>query len=237
MREILIVKNNGNEQKMCSKCKTYQNIDMFCKSRKYKSGLNSACKICEHKRIKKYNLKNSNKIKKYHSDYYLKNKKRILKTINLYNKTPERKRKLSLYLKNKRKNNPNYRLINNACKMQNAYFKGKFKYKHTMELIGLSPIEFRKYVESKWLTGMKWDNYGNKENQWSLDHILCLNLFDFLNPLHQEIAINFRNIRPIWHTTNIKKGDYLIDGRRARDLSEQEKEKYIKKYCYWISLF
>lgn len=97
----------------------------------------------------------------------------------------------------------------------------------TIELIGCSIEDFKKHIENLWESGMSWENYGCKHNQWSFDHILCVGLFDFSYESHQKACMHYKNIRPMWHLDNIIKNDKLEDGRKAQDLNIEEKQSYL----------
>jgi len=72
--------------------------------------------------------------------------------------------------------------------------------------------EWRNHLESQFTEGMSWDNYGNKEGQWSIDHIIPCAFFKdyFSDPVEQYMCFRWQNTRPMWHIENIKKGDKII---------------------------
>jgi len=79
---------------------------------------------------------------------------------------------------------------------------------------------------------MNWDNYCKEEGQWSLDHTICCELFDFSLPAHQMAALHYTNLRPLWHIDNMKKNDRLSDGRRARHLTQEERNRVLMDLGY-----
>lgn len=70
----------------------------------------------------------------------------------------------------------------------------------TRELLGYSADELRLHIQSLWLTGMSWDNYG----EWHVDHIAPVCTFDPKTPPH--IVNSLGNLRPLWATTKIVDG-------------------------------
>lgn len=41
----------------------------------------------------------------------------------------------------------------------------------SLETVGLESWDkFREYIESQFTEGMNWDNYGNKNQNWSINH-------------------------------------------------------------------
>lgn len=72
--------------------------------------------------------------------------------------------------------------------------------------IGLSPIEFKNYIEAKFLPGMTWDNYGNGKYKWNIDHIKPTNRFDLSKEIDRLTCWNYTNLQPMWYNDNLKKG-------------------------------
>lgn len=72
----------------------------------------------------------------------------------------------------------------------------------TAKLLGCSTAEFKKHLELQFVNGMDWNNYGNKEDQWNIDHIIQLCEFDLTDLDQQAIAFHFTNCRPLWAKLN-----------------------------------
>ncbi len=100
------------------------------------------------------------------------------------------------------------------------------------ELVGCSLGALRQHIESLWQPNMSWENYGNEHGDWNLDHILCCELFDLTLPTHQRACLHYTNLQPLWAVDNMKKGDLLDDGRRARNLTPDEKKAYLTSHGY-----
>ena len=84
--------------------------------------------------------------------------------------------------------------------------KGKKKM-HSIDMVGYTPEEFIESIESKFLDGMTWDNYG----EWHIDHIKPLTLFHFaINGEidYEEIkkSMSLDNLQPLWAHDNLSKG-------------------------------
>ncbi len=71
--------------------------------------------------------------------------------------------------------------------------------------LGCSITEFKSYIESKWMTGMTWENYGR--SGWHLDHIIPLASFDLTDRTQFLKACHYTNYQPLWAIDNIKKSD------------------------------
>lgn len=77
-------------------------------------------------------------------------------------------------------------------------------------LLGCNLEEFKIYIENLFKPGMTWNNYGNKTNEWSINHILPLSFFNLFNRDDLLKANHYTNLRPLWHIDNMKKGSKLI---------------------------
>ena len=69
-------------------------------------------------------------------------------------------------------------------------------------------IEFLKsYLESKFTTGMSWNNHG----QWHIDHIIPLDSFNL--SIREELlkACHYTNLQPLWAYDNIRKSNKLLN--------------------------
>jgi len=99
--------------------------------------------------------------------------------------------------------------------------KGRFggkKSQHSWDYLGISVAGFREYMESKFLPGMSWENYGNPNGNhtdcWHIDHIRPLSSFGFDKITNSEelestlkAAWHYTNLQPLWGIDNIIKGD------------------------------
>lgn len=83
-------------------------------------------------------------------------------------------------------------------------------------LIGCSPAEFRKHLESLWKEGMSWENYGYGSGKWVIDHIIPCATFNLENEKEAKKCFHYTNMQPLWFEENEKKGDSLPDGTKAR---------------------
>lgn len=79
--------------------------------------------------------------------------------------------------------------------------------------LGCTSKEFVTHIESQWTEQMSWPNYGNGKDLWSIDHQRPLASFNLADPEQQKVALHFQNLKPVWHTENIKKNS-TWNGRR-----------------------
>ena len=104
-----------------------------------------------------------------------------------------------------RKNNLSVRLLENARSRVYAALKGKVKSAKTMELIGCTIEYLKTYLESQFVKGMKWDNYGRYG--WHIDHIIPCAVFDMSNHKEQKECFHFSNLQPLWAEDNLRKSN------------------------------
>lgn len=90
--------------------------------------------------------------------------------------------------------------VRNAIKTQLHWFET------TEQLLGCTLVEYRKYIENLFKSGMSWDNWG----QWSIDHIYPLSKFQLCDPLQRLKAFHYQNTRPVWTVENLQKSCRVI---------------------------
>ena len=123
-----------------------------------------------------------------------------------YYQRPEQVRKSNQRHMFKYHNDPIYRLMHNQRKRVSIAFKrlaDGHKSIHTMRLIGCKQSDLKKHIESQFVDGMNWDNYGS---EWHVDHIIPISWFDLTNESCQRVAFHFTNMKPLWKEENMKKG-------------------------------
>lgn len=117
--------------------------------------------------------------------------------------------------RNRIKNDMSYRLLCNLrCRIHNAFNASApdSKSRRTKDFLGCSFEHFMKYLESKFLPGMTWKNYGL--NGWHIDHIVPCTAFDLLKKEEQDKCFHYTNLQPLWATTEIARanGDMVSIG-------------------------
>ena len=84
---------------------------------------------------------------------------------------------------------------------------------HTLALCGCDIKTLIVHIESKFLSGMTWDNYG--KYGWHIDHIKPCAAFDLTKPEEQRSCFNYKNLQPLWGVDNHKKNSFY-DGEYIR---------------------
>ena len=76
------------------------------------------------------------------------------------------------------------------------------------ELVGCNPQELRTHLESQFLPGMNWSNYGR--NGWHIDHKIPASKFILTNPEHQKRCYHYTNLQPLWAADNLRKSNKIL---------------------------
>ena len=114
------------------------------------------------------------------------------------------------YEKTKKAIDPNYKLIKNLRSGISKAIKKDYGEKayHTIELLGCSVDEARRYLESKFQDGMTWKNHG--QFGWHIDHKIPIDSFDLTNPEDQKKCFHYTNLQPLWWQENLSKGNKIL---------------------------
>jgi len=220
--------------KTCSTCRIEKTLDSFNRDKHKKSGYRTQCKECckKHREknkanralyFKEYYAKNKDTVLSYRREYYLKNKERELAKAKEYtdkNKEAvrarekkyrertrgERKVYINNYRNNRRKTDDVYRLVSNVRARVSQFCRAVSINKNhsTLDAIGINPYDFKTYIESHFVDGMTWDNYGHGKGKWSIDHTkpLCTAKTE-----EDVFTLNhYTNLRPMWWFDNLAKG-------------------------------
>ena len=137
-------------------------------------------------------------------------------TANGEKKTKKRIENIEAITIGKRKNDPSFRMRLNLSRRIKHALKGIGKLSKTMDLLGCSIEEFKKYLEKSFKPEMSWDNYGYRT--WHTDHIKPCALFDLTDPEEQKKCFHYTNLQPLWATTKIARahGDFESIGNQNK---------------------
>ena len=77
------------------------------------------------------------------------------------------------------------------------------KSKGAFKLLGYTADELRARLETQFLSGMNWDNYGLYGDKWHVDHIKPVSAFNLPDQLIECFALE--NLQPLWAIDNLTK--------------------------------
>lgn len=205
------------KMKKCYKCQIKKEYSEFSKDKSRPDGYDNRCKECSkkyRKKIKnklkdyyeKYNAQNIEYIKEYRRKYYKENKQ-YFKNYNKNNSKTyiKDKNKTNTYLKNKRKSDPMFKMKSYLRNRTCAAFKFHSWKKggSTEKLLGADYKIVHKHIESTFIKGMTWDNYG----EWHIDHKIPL--ASASTEIELKTLCHYTNLQALWAEDNIRKGDKL----------------------------
>lgn len=192
------------KERTCYKCGVTKDEILFTKNNNLKSGYNNICKQCDAIRAKDYYESRKESVSKRHHEYYRKNKE------NIYAKS-------RIYRKEREKLDPSFKIASRTRARIYKAVKRGYKNSRTTELIGCSFEELKTYIESKFVEGMSWENYG----KWEIDHIIPCASFDLTSTEQQKKCFNYSNLHPLWSIDNKMKGKTELydqtEGYRVND--------------------
>lgn len=160
---------------------------------------------------KAYRTKNAGKVRearrKYTQDWRKRNPGYMAKAAAKYY-AANRKKVIQAnfnYTERRRKKDAGFNL--SIVLRQRLYVALKKRYKagSAVRDLGCSIEEFVKYIESKFLPGMTWQNHGR--DGWHIDHIQPLSSFNLENPEEFKQAVHYTNLQPLWAEENIRKSN------------------------------
>jgi len=86
---------------------------------------------------------------------------------------------------------------------------------HTMDLLGCTVEQMVQHIEKQFKPGMTWDNQGQADDEWQIDHIIPFVAFDTSNRDEQFIVCWYQNLQPLWGPDNRSKGGkYTEEGKQ-----------------------
>ena len=140
--------------------------------------------------------------KAYNKAYYVANVDKIKATDKAYRAA--NLDKIKAYQNNRLKTDIQYKLSKSLRSRLNKALQGNYKIGSAVKDLGCSIVELQMYLESKFQSGMTWDNHGFYG--WHIDHIKPLASFDLTDRAQLLLACHYTNLQPLWAIDNLSKG-------------------------------
>jgi hypothetical protein len=189
----------GPPEKQCPECKRNYGFEWRKRNPKHTTKWAARWREENPEAVAAAKAKFRDKNPDYYSRHYQKNKARILCQTNKYRK----ERCLR---------DPSYKLALSLRARTKEAFKGMDRSKRTRELLGCSWLELKRYLESKFLPGMTFENYG----EWHIDHKIPLakplrllregKIDEAQAKKDLESLCHYTNLQPLWAKDNEAKG-------------------------------
>lgn len=214
-------KSKDGLRSVCKECRKIESKQRYVENKEYFIQYNQLTKESRNISKKKWSELNKEKVKESNKKYVLNNSEKRKESLNTYysnnlEKIKSYKKKwyknnpnyMTNYDKKRKKIDPEYKLWKNIRNRTSNYLKLENinKNNSTYELIGLMPNELKIYLESKFIDGMSWDNYGLYG--WHIDHKIPLSSAKTEDEIYK--LCHYTNLQPLWSEDNLKKGCKII---------------------------
>lgn len=195
----------------CCTCKVEKDSSCFGKDRHVKGGISHRCKDCKNASTRKWNTTHAEQLKAKQLRWISLNPVRYKERAREYakNNADSITARRRIYEKERRKTDINFRLLKNLRTRVHDVLNGRIKAGSAISDLGCSIQHLKLHLELFWDEGMSWDNYGNKEGQWSIDHIHPLSQLDLTDREQFLMGSHYTNLQPLWHKDNMAKSNSL----------------------------
>jgi sulfur relay (sulfurtransferase) DsrC/TusE family protein len=153
---------------------------------------------------KDWYLQNKDDVLAQKFDYYVRNREHILQQRKLYYNLIKFNSRYIIsrreYMRKFYQKYPYSFACRNILKRTLSYI-GSDKTESTKNLLGYSSLDLKIYLESLFIEGMTWENYGD----WHIDHIKPLSKFSSDVPI--DVINSLSNLQPLWASDNLKKSN------------------------------
>lgn len=151
--------------------------------------------------------------RQWHRKYYAETHSERRAKINAYlakNRErfrPKRSERRRVWLRQRRIEDPAFRIVNLLrARLYIAIRRARVKKSmSSLILVGCNPTYLLHHIQSQWLDGMNWKNFGNGNGRWNIDHIKPCSAFNLLNAGEQQVCFHYSNLRPLWWRDNAAK--------------------------------
>ena len=191
------------EKKICSKCKIEKDVCEFHKG-KTKDGYQYKCKECKKEYSKLNFIKENNRKTLWAKNNPTKVKESKQKYYN--NNTDKEQFRNNQYAQNRKKIDIVFKVscVSRTRLIEFLKIKNITKKNKTFNYIGCTPQFLKEYLETKFVSGMSWDNHG----EWHIDHIIPLSLSKTEEELYKLCF--YKNLQPLWAEDNLIKSNKVI---------------------------
>jgi hypothetical protein len=161
---------------------------------------------------KKYHQKNKERISEYHTSWASENRKHLREYHKKWREENIIQHRINKknYEKTRKHKDPVYKLIGNFRTAIYTVLKenNMNKFGHYFEVLGYTPNDLVKHLESQFKDGITWSNYG----EWHVDHKLPLSSFTFtdMNDPEFKRCWALENLQPMWGRENIIKYNHIL---------------------------
>lgn len=171
-------------------------------------GFVNECKQCRKiKRAAYYSQNKDRELKGVHK-WQTKNRERKLLNLKKWHKT--NREHCKTYSSLRRQTIAEVRLTNNMSRSIRQSLSGSGNKKNGRpweELVGYTLEDLRTHLESLFVPGMSWNNYGYGPDKWHIDHCVPASWFVYSSPNDPAFkeCWALSNLQPLWQPDNLSK--------------------------------
>ena len=206
--------------KTCTKCKKEKALGEFYTDKRpsakgEKVYYRSHCKPCWKESSIAWQKTNRDKYLQQHGETMRRKRAGIKRKPRRTHE--ELQAKHNAYEKKRYHKDPKFKLRKVLCARLRAALKRNTKSASTLKLLGTTVEHLRQHLETQFLPGMTWDNHGQGEGMWQVDHIVPCASFDFTKKDQQQMCFHWTNLQPLWDPDNKAKTHKVPTNRRWVD--------------------
>lgn len=158
-----------------------------------------------NRRAREWAINNPDKTRASREKYRTENVEKERAHYREYNRKNRDKRRE--WYQNKYKTDPLFRVKRALRARMAALLRKDQRTGSAIRDLGCSVEQLKAHLQSRFVSGMSWDNYGRADGQWSVDHIMPLSSAG--TPEEMYKLCHYTNLQPLWHKDNISKSNRL----------------------------
>lgn len=120
-------------------------------------------------------------------------------------RTPEHKKWVREYMNRRYMTDINFRIRDCLRSRLHKALKNGYKAGSAVRDLGCSIESLKGYLESRFLSGMSWENHGSGKDKWNIDHIIALSSVDLTDREQLTKVCHYTNLRPLWQPDNVRR--------------------------------
>lgn len=156
---------------------------------------------------REYRRQNKEQINEYKKEYREQNKEQIKEYLKEYKE--QNKEQINEYNRNRYATDDNFKTLILCRSMLQRTLKATNSTKdtRTKEMLGYCNEQLKESIESKFLEGMSWNNYGD----WHIDHIYPVSRYIKDGVEDPSIINALDNLIPMWAEHNMEKSEKTLE--------------------------
>jgi hypothetical protein len=158
---------------------------------------------------RKWYAANRERVAEYQRQYRSANRERLADRNRAYREVTRdhRVEYQRRYARGRRSADPVYKLTHQLRVRLRSAVRRNLRSGSAVRDLGMPVAEFKARLESQFLPGMTWENWGSGEGTWQIDHVFPLAAADLSDRAQLLAVCNYRNLQPLWFADNVAKGD------------------------------